>query len=121
MKQIPNNLSTDFFPKKKTKPDYLTYATAVVILDPPAAPIDNIISFFAVSIRRLGVIEDSGILRGAMKFTSAGSTLYALILPGIAKSSMPSFKTIPVLFPTSPLPNLETALKLNSIDNEQNI
>lgn len=52
--------------RTKKKTENLTYATAVVILDPPAAPIDNITSFFAVSITRLGVIEDNGILRGAI-------------------------------------------------------
>lgn len=44
----------------------------------------------------VGHIEESGILNGFMKFVGDGGTPYELFTPGIEKSSIPSFRMIPV-------------------------
>lgn len=76
-----------------------------MIFDPPAAPSTNSTSPFASSII-VGHIDDNGILVGLMKLAGDGGIPYELFLPGTEKSSMPSFKMIPVCCETILHPNL---------------
>lgn len=99
----------------------LTYATDDVIFVPPAAPITSSTFRFPSSTID-GHIEDSGIFCGLMKFAGDGGTPYAFFVPGTAKSSMPSFKMIPVCGETILLPNLQKKrvfLKISSIKQIQ--
>lgn len=55
----------------------------------------------------VGHIEDNGILVGLIKLAGEGGIPYELFRPGTEKSSMPSFKMIPVCCETILQPNLK--------------
>lgn len=81
-----------------------------MIFDPPAAPSTNS-TFRSPSNKMVGHIEDSGILCGLMKFAGDGGIPYELFFPGIEKSSIPSFRIIPVRFEMILHPNLKGNLR----------
>lgn len=83
-----------------------TRAVVVVILVPPAAPTTKIASPFS-STTTLGHIDDMGLFPGTIKFDGDGGTPNLLIKPGAEKSSISSFKMIPVLGDLKPAPKLE--------------
>lgn len=65
----------------------------------------------------VGHIEDNGIFFGLMKLAGDGGTPYALIFPGIEKSSIPSFRMIPVRGETILHPNLPINNKIIFVDH----
>lgn len=82
-----------------------TYAIDDVIFEPPAAPINR--STLPCSSKSIvGHIEDSGIFLGVIKFAGDGGKPYAFERPGTEKSSIPSFRIIPVCLERILLPNL---------------
>lgn len=83
-----------------------TSATAVVILLPPAAPMTKTTSPFA-SVITDGHIEDKGLLPGAIKLAGEGGRPKAFVILGEEKSSISSFKIMPVLSDAKPAPNLQ--------------
>lgn len=75
----------------------LTNAVPVVILVPPDAPAINTTSPLVLFVRMIGLMDDIGRLPGAMKLLGEGSTPYALIRPGVEKSSISLLYIIPVI------------------------
>lgn len=85
----------------------ITYATVVVIFEPPADPAMKMASLY-LSNKMTGHIDESGRLLGLMKFAGDGASPKLLFFPGDEKSSISSFNIMPVLFERIPLPNLRT-------------
>ena len=83
----------------------LTMATAVVICVPPEPPISSL-TLPRRSVMIDGHIDDIIRLPGSMKFVSDGFTPKMFIMSGEEKSSISSFKMMPVVFDTNLLPNL---------------
>lgn len=81
-------------------------ATEDVIFVPPPPPINNLTLLDSSNIID-GQVDDRGILPGAMKLAGDGFTTYLFTIPGNEKSSIWLFKSIPVLFDITKLPNLE--------------
>lgn len=57
-------------------------------------------------------MDDNGIFRGRIKLAGDGGMPYELFTPGTEKSSIPSFKMIPVCGETILHPNLHIQKKL---------
>lgn len=72
---------------------------------PPAAPIAKTASPFS-SVIIDGHIDDMGLLLGDMKLTGEGGRRKLFVMFGEEKSSISSFKIIPVLRDAKPAPNL---------------
>lgn len=72
----------------------------------PAAPrLSRTSPFLSVII--VGVIDDNGRFPGLMKFAGDAAKPYALVCPGVEKSSISSFNIIPVLIERLIAPKLE--------------
>ena len=67
---------------------FLTCATAVMILGPPEAPMTSL-TFPTLSVRMMGVIEETALLLGLIKLFSAGGYPKRVKTPGVLKSSIP--------------------------------
>jgi len=83
----------------------LTCGTAEEILVPPAAPTTKTASPSELTTIN-GLIDDRGIFPGAMKFSGEGGISKALVILGAEKSSISSFKIIPVLIDLTLAPKL---------------
>ena len=59
-------------------------------------------------------MEETGRLPGRMKLLTLGGTPKPLVTFGDPKSSIPSFKMIPVCSEQNPAPKLNSANKINS-------
>ena len=82
-----------------------TCATAVVILIPPAAPRTMLASLFSSRII-VGHMEERGRFPGLTKLALDGSNPFRLPVSGKEKSSIKSFRMMPVEGERNPLPNL---------------
>ena len=83
-----------------------TCATAVVILIPPAAPRTMRASPFSSRII-VGHIEERGRFPGLTKLALDGSNPFKFPVLGKEKSSIKSFRMMPVEDERNPLPNLK--------------
>ena len=81
-------------------------ATAVVILVPPAAPTIQI-AFPSSSVTIVGLMELKGLFPGFMKLAGEGGRLNLLVMLGYEKSSIWSFKMMPVEGDMKPQPKLK--------------
>ena len=79
---------------KKNSAALLTYAVAEVILVPPAAPTTSRTWPSLTTI--VGTIDDKGLFPGFIKLASDGGIPKAFVILGAEKSSISSFKIIPV-------------------------
>lgn len=77
-----------------------------MILLPPAAPIAKITSPFSFVIKE-GHIDDRGLFPGFMKFIGDGGRPKLFVIFGEEKSSISSFRIMPVLLEAKPAPNLK--------------
>lgn len=84
----------------------LTYATVVVIFEPPADPAMKTTSPFSFKTIT-GHMDESGRLPGLMKLAGEGSRPNPFFFPGDAKSSIWSFNMMPVLLERIILPKLQ--------------
>lgn len=80
-----------------------------MILVPPALPITSFASPL-LSTTIVGHIEESGCLPGAMKLEGDAGTPNEFTTPGVEKSSIESFRTIPVVLDLIFDPKLKTKL-----------
>lgn len=82
-----------------------------MITDPPEAP-TIILRFPSLSSIIVGVMEDKGLLPGAMKLAALGLKPKALATPTLLKSSCASLKMIPVLVSIIPDPKLRLTVEV---------
>jgi hypothetical protein len=80
--------------------------TDVVIFVPPAAPMTMRTLLLSERAKMVGVMEDNGRLPGWMKLAVLGGTPKALVMLGDEKSSISSFKMMPVCDDANPAPKL---------------
>ena len=80
--------------------------TDVVIFVPPAAPMTMRTLLLSERAKMVGVMEDKGLLPGWMKLAVLGGTPKALVMFGDEKSSISSFKMMPVCVDANPAPKL---------------
>ena len=78
----------------------------MVILVPPEAPTTERTLLVVALTMMVGVIEDNGRLPGTMKLAGLGGTPKALVTSGDEKSSISSFRMIPVCSDVNPAPKL---------------
>lgn len=81
---------------------------AEVIGNPPEAPMTSRTLAVRESTTTAGAIEESGRLRGRMKFAEFGGRPDILVDSGTEKVFISSFKIIPVCSDTNPAPKLPT-------------
>ena len=77
-----------------------------MILVPPADPTTSRGLFKLVLTKTVGVMEDNGLLPGLMKLVGDGGSLKKFVMFGEEKSSISSFKIIPVEGDMMPDPKL---------------
>ena len=77
----------------------------MVILVPPAAPMTERTLPLVELTMMVGVMDDKGRLPGSMKLTGLGGTPYLLTF-GVEKSSIASFRIMPVFSEIKPAPKL---------------
>ena len=77
----------------------------MVIFVPPAAPMTARTLPLVELTMMVGVMDDKGRLPGSMKLTGLGGTPYLLTF-GVAKSSIASFRMMPVSSDMKPAPKL---------------
>jgi hypothetical protein len=83
-----------------------TCATDVVIFVPPAAPTTSwTVPFWSTTIE--GDIDDSGLFPALIKLATEGGMSKLLVMLGDEKSSISSFRIIPVLSDINPAPKLQ--------------
>ena len=80
--------------------------TEVVILVPPEAPLIMTISPCSLNTM-VGVMDESGLFPGTIKFAGDGGTPNEFSMPGVEKSSISLLKIIPVLLPRHLDPKLK--------------
>ena len=93
----------------------LTFSTEVVILVPPDAPVTMTICPSSLNTM-VGVMDESGLFPGTIKFAGDGGTPKEFSMPGVEKSSISLLKMIPVLLPR----HFEPKLKLVENSNYRN-
>lgn len=77
-----------------------------MIFDPPAPPINSATLLFESKIID-GHIDDNGRLPGLMKFDGDASKPFGFLKPGREKSSISSFRRMPVFLERSRAPSLK--------------
>lgn len=77
-----------------------------MILVPPEAPTTERTLLVVALTTMVGVIEDNGRLPGLMKLAGLGGTPKALVTLGDEKSSISSFRMMPVCSDVNPAPKL---------------
>lgn len=89
-----------------------------MILVPPTDPTTKRTCSLAVSITMIGAMEDKGRLPGWMKLAGLGGTPKKLMTPGEEKSSISSFKMMPVCSDMNLAPKLNTVSIVESTKTE---